>query len=163
MIGLNGSICIFEFYYYKLLFDQINDQIEMIYQQTMNDKFILSKYQIRLIYLSEKHNSIGILVEENNLMLRRSCAVYFIVLACAQIIPLNLYLNTNIFFHKMFYLIYMMTFSGLGFFIAYFLSTQIKSAHKPYKIIYKIFSKQRFMFRFKWKVSKLSYIFTFLI
>ena len=67
MIGLNGSICIFEFYYYKLLFDQINDQIEMIYQmnisqQAINDNFILLRHKIRLIYLAERHNSIADLI-----------------------------------------------------------------------------------------------------
>lgn len=45
------------------------------------------------------------------------------------------------------YLIYLLTLLSYGFTIAYCLSHQIKAALKPYKIIYKILTKQGVRFQ----------------
>lgn len=149
-----GSIALIGIYYIKLMFDQINHQFEIIYKQST--KYITIRSQRNLFLLMKKHDSIAYYVYNTNFLSRTIC-VFFIALAFDLIMPLNLYLKANDSITKIFYFIHLITEFSFGFSIAYFLSLQIESAHKPYKIIYKILRKQKFNFYFQWKVIR--YIF----
>ena len=147
-IGLSGVVII---YYTKLIFDQINDEIEMICKRSK--WFVSFPNQRRLIWLAHKHNYYALLVNNANLVIRRSAALFFIVFPISTlIIPLNLSLYNHDYILQIFYIIYtFLLFSG-GLLLAYLLSIVIESAHKPYKLIYKILRKRSFNLDFKLKV-----------
>ena len=65
-------------YYYFLLFNQINDQINMIYQKSK--WFLTFLHRIRLSILIDKHNLLAIQIYEINLVWRRSLLVFYIKL-----------------------------------------------------------------------------------
>ena len=149
-IALLGSLAFMTLYYYKLLFDQINNKIEKIYKRS-NSTIVVAD-QKRLLWLVKQHDLKGQQVNQLNIIFRRTNLVLFIVLALIQIIPLNLYLQTNVLFQKILYLIYLFTSFVFGLGNVFFFSMQIKAAHKPYKTIYCILSKQKLNLYFKWKV-----------
>ena len=145
-----GILSIISLYYYILLFDQINRQIQWICNKSKH-RVSLANLN-RLIRLIKKHNSIAYLLYLNHFITRRLILVFFITLALIQTIPLNLFLKTHNVYMKIFYLIYLFTSLSYGFTIAFILSLQISVAHKPYKLIYKILAKQGIQFKIKWKV-----------
>ena len=149
-IALLGSIAFMTLYYYKLLFDQINGKMRKICK--LSKSTIKVADQKRLLRLIKRHNLRGQQVNQLNILFRQTTLVLFIVLALLQIIPLNLYLQANVLFEKILYLIYLFTSMVFGLGNVFFFSMQIKAAHKPYKTIYCILSKQKLNLHFKWKV-----------
>ena len=151
---LAGAISIISIYYFKLLFDQINDQIEKMYKRSNLQGFIRFNDKKRLILMVKNHESISILVYKSNLMIRRCVCILFITLAFMQIIPLNLFIETDVWYEQILYLIYLSTSLSYGLGVSLLFSIQINSAHKPWKTIYKILKlKHKFNFYFEWKVT----------
>ena len=150
VLVVSGVLSIISLYYYILLFDQINKQIQWICNKSKHRVSLVN--QNRLIRLIKKHDSIAYLLYLNHFITRRVILVFFIALALIQIIPLNLYLKTDNVYMRIVYLIYLFTSLSYGFTIAYFLSLQISVAHKPYKLIYKLLTKKGIPFKTKWKV-----------
>lgn len=150
---LLGSMAILTLYYFKLLFDQINDKIEAIYlNYTKSDKIITAKDQKRLFKLIKEHDLKAQDIKRLNQMVSLTCLVFFLVLSLMQIIPLNLFLQTHVWYQQIIYLIYLISTLGFGFGAHLVYSIQINSAHKPYKIIYKILIRQKLKLKFKLKV-----------
>ena len=148
-ISISGTIGFVSMYYFKLLFDQINEQIEVISKH----EIISLINRFRLIRLTKRHNSIAHSIHITNLMIRRTVCALFIILSFLQIIPLNLFIECDFWFLQIFYLIYLFTTISFGLGVALVFSMQINSAHKSYKTIYKILRRnQKFGFKFEWKV-----------
>ena len=133
-IALLGSIGLMALYYYKLLFDQINNKIEEICKRSKSTITVAD--QKRLLWLIKQHDLRGQQVNQLNILFRQTDLVLFVVLALLQIILLNLYLQANFIFQKILYLIYLFTSLVFGLGNVFFFSMQIKAAHKPYKTIY---------------------------
>ena len=110
--------------------------------------------QIKLITLIKKHNSLAEQMHQYNMAFRRT--VCFVYLCSSFIINLALHLimATKNSFEKTLYGQYIASVIIAGFGVAFLFSMQIKSAHRSSKIIYQILSKQKFLFRFQWHVSK---------
>ena len=150
-LALGGSIVIISIYYFKLLFDQINLKFEIIYKRS--HRFLRLTDRQNLIWLTKKHNSIRIMIDQTNLVISKCICVLFIALAFMQIIPLNLLIETDVWFEKLFYLMFLFTSLSYGFGITLLFSIQINSAHKSYKTIYKILrGKRNLKFYFQRKV-----------
>ena len=115
--------------------------------------FVSFPNQRRLIWLTHKHNYYALLVNNANLVARRTVAFFFITFPIVTlIIPLNLSLYNHDYVLQIFYIIYtFLLFSG-SLVVAYSLSVLIETAHKPYKPIYKIIRKHSFSLDFKLKV-----------
>ena len=141
-------------YYYKLLFDQINEQIRLIERRSMNSVGLID--QMRLLRLIERHNSFAHDLNRLSVMLRRSSVVYYIAMTMFQIVPLNMYIDSDSTFYSILYMIYLSGSLTIGFGVVFASSLQISSAHKPAKLIYKILTKdlhqQNININFKWKV-----------
>ena len=143
-------------YYYKLMFDQINDQIETIYKRSINS--LSTVYQLRLIKLVIKHDNIAKGMFQLIVLVRRSALLYIIVVTLVQIIILNLYFDSDSLYYKTLYMFFLSASLTFGFGFVFACSLQINTAHKPAKLIRKILYKQQqnFNIKFKLKVIKLN-------
>ena len=137
-------------YYYFLLFSQINDQINMIYQKS--EWFLTSLHRICLSNLTNKHNLLAIQIYEINFVVRRTLLAFYIDLALTLVISLNIILKTDVWIEIIFYLSAVICAMVFGFTISYCLSELTKTAHKPHEIIYKLIRKPNPL-PFKWKVT----------
>ena len=151
-MSLSGTIGFVSMYYFKLLFDQINDQMESINKK----EFITFMDRMRLIWLTKKHNLITISVNKTNLTIRKTVCAVFMMLSFMQIIPLNLYLESDFWLEKFpMYFFYQQQSVLVSEYLLF--SVQINAAHKLYKTIYKILKrKQKFQVYFLWKVISLN-------
>ena len=157
-----STICLYIiiFKYYVMVFDQINDEINLILCE--NKKSILFKRRLKtinkanqrqLINLIDQHNKAAIEIDNINLIIRRSIASLFINISIIKIISLYLLVNWNHFMIKIllsFIFFIIVTFS---FGVCYMFTLQIKSAHQSQKTIYSIVCKYKLKLRFKLKVS----------
>ena len=138
-------------YYFKLIFDQINDEIEMIYKRSK--WFVTFPNQKSLTWLTYKHNHYAMLVNNANLVFRKTIGFFFIAFPISTLaIPLNLVLYNHEYILQIDYIINIFTLFSGTLVNAYFFSVLIESAHKPYKLIYKILRKHSFSLQFKLKV-----------
>ena len=155
-IGLCCVISVILLYYYKLIFDQLNDQFESIVHRSLDS--VSSIDQMRLIGLIKRHDQRANQLNLVNLMFRRTIAVFWVSITLMQMIPLNIFLEENQFLlYKFLYFVYILCVFIFGFGVSVLFSWQIKSAHRPTKSCYKILTrnlnKQQFGFYFKWKVK----------
>lgn len=133
-----------------MLFNQINDLIKTIDKQSKWSISFINRF--RLIRLTKKHDLIAKKLFSFNLIIRRTCLVFFICIALMQVIPLNIYLKSDNWFEKSIILIYIIFTFLNGFIISYYMSFLITITHKPYKTIYKLIRKSKPSLEFKWKV-----------
>ena len=157
-----STICLYIiiFKYYIMIFDQINDQINLILCGNKKSKLfqrrpkaINKTNQRKLINLIDQHNKASIEIDNINLIIRRSIASLFINISIVKIMSLYLLVNWNQFIIKIllsFIFFIIVTFS---FGVCYIFTLQIKSAHQPQKTIYSIVCKYKLNLRFKLKVS----------
>ena len=137
-------------YYYKLRFDQINDEIKSIIQK--ND-LIPFRDQIKLIILIKKHNQLAEKIYQLNMAMRRTICTFFMIISVILNLSLHLIMDANNSFERSLYGQYIASAILAGFGVALLLSMQIKAAHESSKYFYSILSRQKFMFRFQWKVT----------
>ena len=156
-LGIMASIGIGLMYYYILKLKQINHEFDLICQKS--NLFITINDQEKLISLIDKHNSIASQISKLNMMSRRSILVFYVGFSLNLIIPMNIYLNTENISEKLFCLAFIICTFSHGVCFAYAMSSVNKIAHKPYKTIYQILTKQNFTnfyskrnFHYKWKV-----------
>ena len=139
--------------YYILIFDQLNQEFESIEKRSFHSVKMIN--QMRLIQLVERHHQKAQEINMINLMVRRCIGVYWMSIVFIQMLLLNIFLDEEVLFFEIFYLVYSMIILLLGFSISTLFSWQIISAHKPCKSIYKILARnQHFSFHFKWKIIK---------
>ena len=138
----------FAIYYYKLQFDQLNDQFKKI---SKSEDSTSIKNLWRLMMLIKHHNLLSTEIYKLNLFIRRTVGLFFICLSLFQILPLHLILETKDLSEKLFYSQYAISGVLFGFGPALLLSMQIESAHRPSKYVYNVLTKE-LPFRFKWKV-----------
>lgn len=79
--ALLGSIALMTFYYYKLLFDQINGQIHAIYMKSRRLTTLTISDQKRLYRLVKQHDLRGQQINQLNIIFRQTDLVLLIVLA----------------------------------------------------------------------------------
>lgn len=153
------------FYYYILMFKQINCQITLIHKQSKI--FLNKRNQRQFICLMESHHSLELQIDKLNLMLRRSILFLYIFLGVGFIIPFNICISSNDKFEQFYCSGAILFFIVFGFSITYLLSTLIRVAHKPNKTAYKIFRKQNLIcnfekkFQLKWKVIDFEFKFLY--
>lgn len=156
-ISLIILIAFMTVYYYKLLFDQINEQIQLIERRSIDSVALID--QMRLLRLIQRHNCKARDLNGLSRMLSRSSIVFFIAITFFQIVPLNMYIDSDSIFYKILYMIYLSASLTIGFGVVFASSLQISSAHKPVKLIYQILTKnfhqQNISINFKWKVINL--------
>lgn len=97
-VFIGGTMGIEMFYYYMLMFKQIDCQFNEIYKQ-INGCFTI-KHKKKLMKLIDQHNSMALNVYQVNLIIR-SILVFFVTYVILTILPLNLYIKSNIPFEKM--------------------------------------------------------------
>ena len=95
-------------YYYKLTFDQLNDQFDSIEKRSLDSVSIID--QKRLIRLVKRHDEKSQQLNLINLMIRRTIGWLYIALGFVQMIPLNMYLDEEILYYKIAYLVYLVVF-----------------------------------------------------
>lgn len=139
-------------YYYKLRFDQINDEIKSICK---TDDLIPFRDQIKLIILIRKHASLGRKMHQYKLAMRRSASTFYLMSSFILNLSLHLIVDTKDSFERSLYGQYIVSILVVGFGASLLSSMQITSAHGSYKYLFEIFPKQKFMFRFQWMVSYL--------
>ena len=139
-LALMVSLGFLAIYYYKLLFDQINDQFKIIYKRS--SKVVSLIDQMRLIKLIEMHDQRSQQIKQMNEFVRRTLLLLFIFLALVQTIPLHLYMESDQFIYQIIFLVFLLIAMMFGFGVVFVISIQIRSAHKPSKIIYCILSRK---------------------
>ena len=150
---ITSFTCIIYLYfpYYKLRFDQINQQIYVISNGKSN--VINLQNEKRLIKLIYEHNQLAIEIKKFNLIFRRLAAAFFITASLIKIMTLFLMINIKHFIAKLiiinaFFLIF---FFGFGMSILF--SLQIKSAKNCYEIVHSIICKRRIRLPLKFKLA----------
>ena len=142
--------------YYKLRFDQINNQIEKIIS---NRKVINKKVEKLFIKLINEHNQLSVEIHKLNLMMRRTAAATFFITSNVKIIALYLLINSNQVYIKFMMLDIFIILYVFCFGLTYLFSLQIESAHQTLKSIYSILCKFKMRFSFKLKVTLIDNIF----
>ena len=160
-----SSVClaIIMLSYYTMIFDQINDEINLISNEKSTffkrRKIINKAKQKQVISLIHEHNLAAIEIHKFNLIIRRSVGCFFINFAMMKIISLYLVVNSNEFFTKLFLIEFNFVMLIAGFTLSYLFSSQIKSAHQPLKAVHSIVSKYKMNLKLKLKVSLLLIIY----
>ena len=143
--------------YYTFIFDQINDEINLISSKktfSKRKKLIINKTKQRqLINLIDQHNLAAIEIHKFNLMVRRSVGFIFVTLAIIKIVSFYLMLNLNEFFIKLYLIILNFFILSIGFGYSFLFTRQIKSAHQPLKTLRSIVCKYRMNLKLKLKAS----------
>ena len=153
-------LCIIMLVYYKTIFSQINNQINLIPNEKLTffikrGPIINKTDQRKLIGLINQHNLAAIEVHRINLIGRRSAACVFIAFAMMKIISLYLLVNFNGLFIRLFLMQFNFFVLLFGFAGCYLFTRQIKSAHLPLKTIHSIVCKYKMNLRLKLKVGKI--------
>ena len=139
------------FPYFKLRFDQLNDQIKAI--QNRKPKIIFPMRENFLIKLINEHNSLALEVNKFNLLFRKTAAAMFVCLSLSKIttIYLSIYMK-----HTFTRILMVIGFSYLflfGFGITCIYSLQINSSKCSYKMIHSVVCRCKMRLRLKLKVS----------
>ena len=156
----SSLICLYIilFFYYTMIFGQINDEIKLISNEKSTffkrRKMLINKTKHRkLISLTNDHNLAAIEIHKINLIARRSIGCFYVSFAMMKIISLYLLVNFNEFFIQLFLIVFNCVVIIFGFGGSYFLTLQIKSAHQPLKTVYSIVCKYKMNLRLKLKMS----------
>lgn len=154
-ISLTISIAFLAFYYYKLLFDQINEEIREIDKRSFD--YISYMDQMRLLRFVKRHDLRAQQINLVNNLARRSGVLLFLIIGFLPIVPLHLYLESDQWIFQVIFLSFVLITLIFGFGVVFLLSMQVKSAHLPSQLVYKILTrnshKQKLSFYFKWKVN----------
>ena len=154
LILISSSCIIFIYYpYYKLLFDQINNQLKSL---TNNGSNVISKSkEIEMIRLIHEHNRTAIGIHSFNLIVTRITATLFICLSLAKIFLLYMVMNMSDKFLTIILEVAFVFFLIFGFGSSIIFSLQIKSAHQSEKLIYLMLCRYKMRLSFRLKVNKM--------
>ena len=140
------------FVYYKMRFDQINHQFEMIASNQLKRMKKLDENQ--MMKLIDQHNLLAIEIDHLNICLRRETAMMFVILALIKVTTLYLAMKMEELTLMKFLIINLSAgFFIVGFGLSILYSRQIKSAHQSFKLIHLIVCKYKVNFKLKLKVK----------
>ena len=156
---LTSSSCIISIYlpYYKLVFDQINNQLKFLTNQ--RSKVIFKDRETEFIRLIDEHNKTAIKIHEMNVIINRIVAANFICLSLAKIFSLYLVVNVKHLILKTLLANIFIFFFIFGFGSSIIYSLQIQSAHQSQRLIHFILCryKMRLSFRLKVNIININY------
>ena len=154
IIIMTSCCCVIYIYflYYKLIFDQINDQFKCLFFDSRS-KIIFKSKENQLIQLINEHNLAAIQVHKMNLILRRTSAVMFITYSFAKMITLFLIMNLRDHLMKILIANVFMILLIFGFGVSILYSLQVKSAHKSYQLFHLIVCRYKIRFLLRLKVN----------
>ena len=139
------------FPYFKLRFDQLNNQIKAI--QNTRSKIIFPMREHLFIKLINEHNSLALEVNKFNLLFRKTAAALFVCLSFSKIttIYLSIYMK-----HTFTRILMISGFSYLflfGFGITCIYSLQINSSKSSYKMFHSIVCRCKMKLQLRLKVN----------
>ena len=153
MAYVTGTCFVYSYFpYYKLRFDQFNDQIKSIIPNGKG-KIINKKIENQLVSLIDEHNQLAIEVNGMNMMLRRTAVAFFITLSLIKIMSLYLMIYMKELLLKILVINVFCAFFFFGFGMSLAFSLQIKSAHQCSKLIYSIINKHKMKLPLRFKVN----------
>ena len=154
MAYVTGTCFVYSYFpYYKLRFDQFNDQIKSIIPNGKG-KIINKKIENQLVSLIDEHNQLAIEVNGMNMMLRRTAVAFFITLSLIKIMSLYLMIHMKDVLARIFVINVFCAFFFFGFGMSLAFSLQIRSAHQSHKLIHSIVSKQKMRLPLRFKVNQ---------
>ena len=135
--------------YYRMLFNQINEEIEQISKSSSR------KSLNRLSQLIYDHHKIISEIGDLNLSIKRTFGAMFFTSAFGEMLSLYIIMNVKEFYIVLIdgFILFCFALACLG--TSTLLSLQVDSAHRSCNFIYSILSKHNLRFRIKWKVSKI--------
>ena len=154
IITLSTSGCLIYIYfpYYKMRFDQLNQQIKSIIPNGKR-KIILNSKEKLLLQLINEHNLLSLEIHKMNLLIRRTAAFLFICFGLFKVITIYLSIFMIHTFTRILAINAFIIFFILGFGISTLFSLQINSAKNSYKIIHSVVCNCRMRLQLKLKVN----------
>ena len=139
------------YFYYKLLFDQITEQIKLFVSNKPIK--ITLRQERRLLNLIKQHHQAAIEINTMSLNSRRRTAIEFLMFSLIKIITLYLMVNSKHILIKGFAINVFGIFMIFGFGLSLIFSLQIESAHQGYKFIHSVICKQKMKLSLRMKVN----------
>ena len=139
------------YFYYKLLFDQITEQIKS-FVSNKQIRMTLRKERI-LLNLIKQHHQAAMEINEMSMNSRRRTALEFLMFSLIKIITLYLMMNSKHILIKGFAINVFGIFMIFGFGLSLVFSLQIQSAHQGYKFIHSVICKQKMKLSLRMKVN----------
>ena len=139
------------FTYFKMRFDQLNNQIQKFNPNGKWARILLGKEKFFFNLINE-HNSLSLEIYKMNLIMRRLAAAMFVCLALIKILLLYMTIYVK---HTLFRFIAVNTFMIFfifGFGVSYLFSLQIYSAQNSYKTIHSIVCNCKMSIKLRFKV-----------
>lgn len=133
--------------YYRMLFNQINFEINEVVKSKRR------KSIIRLFKMIQKHHMISIEIDQLNKSFRRTIGSLFMIVSVAQMFLLYMMLKVNELYVKFTVILIFIAWSYLCLQLCTLLSLQINAAHRSYKTIFSVLNKPNLSYRMRWKVS----------
>lgn len=142
-LSVVAVIHVIYFYYYKLIFQQINVKFKQIIPNG-NLRYIFGRRGKKLTGLIQEHNNMSIEIHNLNLIARRIIAVKFIAVSFINIFSLYFLIYSKaILLIRLLQANMFISFIISSFALKFFFSRQIKSAHQIDKFIYSIVCKYK--------------------
>ena len=146
-----GSILYIYFIYFKMRFDQLNNQIKKISPNGKLNRICFRKEKILLDLINE-HNFLSLEIHKMNLMGRRTAAGIFICFALIKILTLYITIYAKDTLIRFMVFIGFTIFLIFGFGVTYLFSLQINSAKNSYKITHSIMCNCKMNIKLRFKV-----------
>lgn len=154
-VVLNAIFCfvtvlVIPLIYYRMLFNQINYQINGIVKSKRR------KSTIHLFELIQKHHMISIEIDQLNKSFRRTIGSLFMIVSVAQMFLLYMMLTVREFYVEFTVILIFVAWTYLCLQLCTLLSLQINAAHQSYFTMFSILNKPNLSYRMRWKVSNSS-------
>ena len=151
-VVLNAIFCfvtvlVIPLIYYRMLFNQINYQINEIVKSKRR------KSTIHLFKLIQKHHMISIEIDQLNKSFRRTIGSLFMIVSFAQMFLLYMMLTVKEFYIQFTVVLIFIAWGYLSLQLCTLLSLQINAAHQSYKAMFSTLNKPNLSYRMRWKVS----------
>ena len=150
-----GTFAYILFPYYKMLFDQINEEIKQI------SKSSLRKSLNRLPQLIHQHHLLASEIHQLNLTIRKTLGALFLTSAFGEMFTIYIIINSNEFYILLIDGFVLSIYALACLSTSIMLSMQMNSAHRSYNYIYSILIKHNLGCRSKLKVYHFNLLFYF--
>ena len=150
MLTVTGSIVLIYFYYFKLRFDQLNQQIKSIIP---NGNSINKRREKAFLELINERNELSLKVGKVNWIFKRTAAAFFVCLSLIKILSIYIAIYIKHTFVKYYSINGFVIVFLFGFGMSILFSLQINSAKNSYKTIHKVICNYKMRLRFKFKVN----------
>lgn len=132
--------------YYRMLFNQINSEINKIIKLNTRKSLIRLTQQIR------EHHAVSVEIDELNKSIRRSIAFIFLIVSVGQVFLLYMLIKVDVLYVKVTVIIIFISCCISSLLVCTLLSLQIKAAHQSYNQVISFISNPKLSYRIKWKV-----------